>query len=100
MSRSAILRVIWTCGKARTDHWAKEVTLLREEMRCTLTYCEWKFSWWEQQVASCSGLLDLREGSSTYAIKQSEMWKTLGDRIDDEWTPLIHQYNLPSDWPE
>ena len=43
-----ILRSEWAKSRARADRASEEVLLVREEMRRTLEYFNWKATWWEE----------------------------------------------------
>lgn len=99
LSISDLLRVLWARGKARGERWTEEVTIVLEEMRRTLSYCEWKSNWWKMRQNARTGCAELMDGLSAYALKQAHMWTTMADSFASEWEPIIRQFHLPSDWP-
>lgn len=73
----------WAKAKARADRWEEEVVLLDEEMRRVLEFCQWKASWWAEQVPQREALpAPLAEGLKAYAAEQADM----EHRISLSWT--------------
>jgi len=75
--------VEWAKAKARADRWEEEVVLLDEEMCRVLEFCQWKASWWAEQVPQREALpAPLAEGLKAYAAEQADM----EHRISLSWT--------------
>ena len=73
----------WAKAKARADRWEEEVVLLDEEMCRVLEFCQWKASWWAEQVPRREALpAPLTEGLKAYAAEQADM----EHRISLSWT--------------
>ncbi|KAJ7156559.1 hypothetical protein C8R43DRAFT_1125754 [Mycena crocata] len=66
------IRVEWIRARARKIRWTEEVQTLREEMRRVLRYLEWQSGWWEERVATRTGLTaEVAAGIRGYALKQA-----------------------------
>ncbi|KAH9957066.1 hypothetical protein BGW80DRAFT_1139194, partial [Lactifluus volemus] len=67
------LRVEWLRCRARAARWKEEIQLVEEEMRRTLSFCEWKASWWdERHQARALVPFHVAEGVAAYAAEQAE----------------------------
>ncbi|KAF9552469.1 hypothetical protein CPC08DRAFT_738160 [Agrocybe pediades] len=66
-----ILRAEWAKSRARAARAREEVLLLREEMRQTVLFLEWKARWWDQRLTSRQvDNKELAEGLRAYASSQ------------------------------
>ncbi|PPQ87430.1 hypothetical protein CVT25_008165 [Psilocybe cyanescens] len=61
--------------------------LLKEEMRRTLAFLEWKANWWRdcQSVAGLQVSKDLQEGLSAYALSQAGVQDSLAAHFRKLW---------------
>lgn len=74
-----ILRSEWAKSRARCNRATEEVRLLREEMRRLVEFLNWKARWWtERQTLRSANDKALREGITSYAIKQARVQRELG----------------------
>ena len=97
---NATLKVEWCKTYARAERWREEELLVREEMRRTLAYCEWKTMWWKDQIGRRASVTPaLADGLSAYALKQAAVWDGLGLSFASKWATLFRKHNLPNAWP-
>ncbi|TDL14293.1 hypothetical protein BD410DRAFT_846162 [Rickenella mellea] len=101
------MRVEWVKSKARAERWDEEVTLVAEEMRCTLAFFEWRARWWEGQVyrrildvgdttplQRRSVTLDILSGLRAYALKQAAIQRNLARHFATLWVPFLSKHSL------
>jgi hypothetical protein len=81
-----ILRAEWAKSRARAARAEEEVLLLKEEMRRTLAYLEWKAEFWMAR-ANCRENEDceLREGLKSFALAQARLQKQLAEHFRKLW---------------
>lgn len=98
-----LLRSEWAKSRARVARATEEVALLREEMRRTLAYLQWKTEWWlarqKMRVVSDQGLA---EGLRAYASEQASIQSALSSNFQRLWqTPLemIDESPQKDEWP-
>lgn len=91
-----ILRAEWARSRARVRRCIEEVKLLREEMRRTTQFLDWKAEQWEARVDDREDLdQELKEGIRAYAIEQAELQRTLSSSFEAMFkTPLADVDNL------
>ena len=81
----------WSKSYARSQRWQEEVELLKEEMRRTLKFLEWKSSLWSSKALfrpdhpSSSAL---HEGLNAYALRQANVFTSLHDHFQSLWQGL------------
>ncbi|PPQ92725.1 hypothetical protein CVT25_014232 [Psilocybe cyanescens] len=70
-----ILRVEWVKSCARAIQAKEEVMLVKEEMRRTLAFLDWKANWWcdRQFSRAATEPKALLEGASAYALSQADI---------------------------
>ncbi|KAH8108919.1 hypothetical protein DFH11DRAFT_1516183, partial [Phellopilus nigrolimitatus] len=98
-----LMRCEWARSQARAERWEEEKILLVEEMRRTLTYSDWKATWWRGQAALRDNehlRADIRDGLRAYAQKQAVMWEQLAVSFATRWYKLLASNGLKTDWPE
>ncbi|KAH8802319.1 hypothetical protein DL96DRAFT_1718947 [Flagelloscypha sp. PMI_526] len=83
---TACCRVEWLKARARMTRWREEVLLLREEMRRTLRYLEWRSKWWQDQVPQSPPVLLAEIGAAAYAAKQASIMKTRATQWRKRWS--------------
>ncbi|KDR70916.1 hypothetical protein GALMADRAFT_75522, partial [Galerina marginata CBS 339.88] len=81
-----IMRAEWSESRARVRRAIEEVRLLREEMRRTLAYLDWKAGWWisRQTLKSVEDVV-LMEGLKAYCFDQSAHQLALKDLFQGIW---------------
>lgn len=81
-----ILRAEWAKSRARAARATEEVLLLREEMRRTMVFLEWKANWWRDRVelTSCADSA-LAEGIRGYAHEQAGIQDQLRAHFRGLW---------------
>lgn len=93
------MRVEWSKSQARKMRWEEEVELLKEEMRRTIIYYEWKASWWLQLEP---GLLTAENaiihGVNAYAQKQAFFCKALAESFAKAWLPYMQANKMETEW--
>ncbi|KAF9555789.1 hypothetical protein CPC08DRAFT_779954 [Agrocybe pediades] len=94
----AALRVEWCKARARAHRWQEECLLLAEEMRRVKAYFSWEEQTWLSKADEVKGsLIDAgcmeptSEGKYAYAIRQSEIRKSMRLRCEDLWDGLADQ---------
>ncbi|PPQ85548.1 hypothetical protein CVT25_006739, partial [Psilocybe cyanescens] len=85
--RDDILRVEWVKSRARANRAKEEVMLLKEEMRRTLAFLDWKANWWRnrQRSRAVAESKDLLVGISSYALSQAGVQESLANHFRDLW---------------
>jgi len=69
-----ILQAEWAKSRARANRATEEVRLLREEMRRLVEFLNWKARWWmAMQALRTPNDRALREGLTSYAVKQAHI---------------------------
>ena len=84
------LRVQWIKSRARSQHWAEEVLLLKEEMHRVLAYLDHKASHWTILATSygCTVSSQLDEGLHAYAKKQAQLLQDMAQSFEMKWAIL------------
>ncbi len=73
-----ILRAEWSRSRARVRRCKEEVMLLREEMRRTIEFLDWKAAQWETRMdAREDADEELAEGIQAYATEQAALQRNL-----------------------
>lgn len=92
MSKShfPVYQLEWSKSYARTHRWKEEVELLKEEMRRTLKFLEWKSSSWVSKASTFdpSLLTAFTEGLNAYAFRQADVFMSLRDHFLSLWQGL------------
>ncbi|KAH9484782.1 hypothetical protein JR316_0001684 [Psilocybe cubensis] len=90
-----ILRVEWAKSRARMMRAKEEVMLLKEEMRRTLAFLEYRKQWWLKRKSAWTGVRkDLLEGISAFAISQADIQDSLAQHFRALWaTPLVDGFS-------
>ncbi|KAF9551575.1 hypothetical protein CPC08DRAFT_738301 [Agrocybe pediades] len=87
-----ILRAEWAKSRARAARAREEVLLLREEMRRTVLFLEWKARWWDQCVASRQvDSKELAEGLRAYASSQAGLQRSLLEDFQRIWKAPLNE---------
>ncbi|KAH8111697.1 hypothetical protein DFH11DRAFT_1512691 [Phellopilus nigrolimitatus] len=96
------IRVEWAKAQARAERWQEEITLIVEEMRRTLAYCDWKAAWWREQatVRIVSEVPALASGLQAYAEKQAVTWEGLATSFAAKWYKAITSRGHAIEWPQ
>jgi hypothetical protein len=81
-----VLRAEWCKSRARAARAEEEVILLREEMRRTLKFLEWRANWWRQRV-SMRPMSDIvmREALRAFALDQAALQDRLAISFKELW---------------
>ncbi|KAF8199479.1 hypothetical protein BJ912DRAFT_844731 [Pholiota molesta] len=81
-----ILRSEWAKSRSRVNRSTEEVLLLKEEMRRTLEFLEWKAKWWIGRPSLRTGLSkELAEGLNVYALNQASLQRSLAQEFRALW---------------
>lgn len=60
--------------------------LLREEMRRTLRFLQWRSEWWRARETSWEGLHpETAEGLRAYALRQAHLHDAIARKFKDYW---------------
>jgi hypothetical protein len=72
------------------QRWAEEISLLQEEMRRVLVYCEKHAVWWDNRSSSRTNqtFLDLQDGTRAYALKQASILRNRAKVFAKMWSSL------------
>lgn len=93
-----ILRAEWAKSRARAHRSREEVNLLKEEMRRTLKFLEWRSQWWKDKPASWLGVSpQLSEGIRAYALEQADIQRRLADSFELLWKTPLAEFDDTSD---
>lgn len=85
---STTMRTEWARSRARAERWEEEETLLIEEMRRVLAYCEWRAAWWREQSQRRKNTDTdeaLVRGLEAYAEKQAVIFDNMATRCGTRW---------------
>ncbi|SJL06992.1 uncharacterized protein ARMOST_10334 [Armillaria ostoyae] len=85
----------WCHSHARAHRAHEEVLLLREEMRRTLRFLEWRGEWWRERRSTRNVDTALHEALEAYALKQSDLQHKLAVKFRDTWSTALK--NTPMD---
>ncbi|TEB19585.1 hypothetical protein FA13DRAFT_1802068 [Coprinellus micaceus] len=93
-------RIEWSKARARTQRWEEEYLLVKEEMRRTSHYMEWKAEWWRSRAdASVQGVSEeVRHGAKAYAYKQATLCQQLAKKFRDSWTAILAKIGDQITW--
>ncbi|TEB22263.1 hypothetical protein FA13DRAFT_1641660 [Coprinellus micaceus] len=93
-------RIEWSKARARTQRWEEEYLLVKEEMRRTSHYMEWKAEWWRSRAdASVQGVSEeVRHGAKAYAYKQATLCQQLAKKFRDSWTVILAKIGDQITW--
>jgi hypothetical protein len=81
-----ILRSEWAKSRARANRAEEEVLLVREEMRRTLEFLNWKACWWEERgKLRTPSDKDCLEGLQAYSMEQAALHKQLHTSFKGIW---------------
>ncbi|KAK0220577.1 hypothetical protein IW262DRAFT_1448720 [Armillaria fumosa] len=90
-----VLHSKWCRSRARAHRAHEEVLLLREEMRRTLKFLEWRGEWWRERHSTRNVDAALHEALEAYALKQSDLQCKLAVKFRDTWSTALK--NTPID---
>ena len=90
----------WMTSRARADRWVEEKELLREEMRRTLFFLEWKSRAWSEKVGMRKGscALDIQNGIDAYARKQANVYHEVAISFACKWLPHLDSSGFAVNW--
>ncbi|KAH8110267.1 hypothetical protein DFH11DRAFT_1547578 [Phellopilus nigrolimitatus] len=96
------IRVEWAKAQARAERWQEEITLVVEEMRRTLAYCDWKAAWWREQATrrTVSDVPPLASGLQACAEKQAATWEGLATSFATRWYKTVTAHGHAIEWPQ
>ncbi|KAK7035315.1 hypothetical protein VNI00_012082 [Paramarasmius palmivorus] len=85
-----VLRSEWCKARARAMRAWEELMLVREEMRRTLEYLDWRAREWDQcaQVELTGGVAE-REGQRAFALRQAKIQRSLKASFEKKWGRLM-----------
>jgi hypothetical protein len=92
-----ILRSEWCKSRARSNRGVEEVNKVKQEMKRTLRYLQWRAEWWTARVdLRPDAPLDLQEGLRAYARKQELLQENLRTSFQKLWgAPLVETLAVP-----
>lgn len=81
-----ILRSEWAKSRSRANRANEEVLLIREEMRRTLEFLNWRAQWWEER-GKLRTTLDkgFLEGLQAYSMEQAALHRQLHESFKSIW---------------
>jgi hypothetical protein len=87
-----VLRVEWCKSRARAKRSIEEFRRVKEEMRRTLMYLEWKSNWWTDRARARKGCSPaLLEGLQAYSEEQADLQLSLRDSFTKLWGTRLEQ---------
>uniref|UniRef100_A0A8H7XN35 CxC2-like cysteine cluster KDZ transposase-associated domain-containing protein n=2 Tax=Psilocybe cubensis TaxID=181762 RepID=A0A8H7XN35_PSICU len=90
-----LLRVEWARSRARVMRAKEEVSMLKEEMRRTLVFLDWKAAWWrERKNAISNASSDRLEAISAFAIVQADLQDSLAEHFQNLWRSPLQEATL------
>ncbi|KAF9781860.1 hypothetical protein BJ322DRAFT_1010483, partial [Thelephora terrestris] len=97
------MRAHWAKCQARAERYEEEVLLTVEEMGRTLSYFEWKRSWWlslqsEREMSDSPPPASVQRGLRAYAHRQANIYDTLIHSFADKWRETLKAHNLYPAW--
>jgi hypothetical protein len=92
------LRIEYAKSDARVKRWEEEMCLITEEMRRTLTFLEYKSTWWKNLQITESVDDSIKAGSLAYLERQSELFKCLHTHFRKLWAPTLELYRISHPW--
>jgi len=86
-----ILQVEWAKSRARAVRCWEEVLLLKEEMRRTIAFLDWKSRWWMDRQGARTDITskELQEGLHAYTEIQADLQKMLKAEFHAIWKVLL-----------
>ncbi|KAK7022727.1 hypothetical protein VNI00_017003 [Paramarasmius palmivorus] len=85
-----VLRSEWCKARARAMRAWEELMLVREEMRRTLEYLEWRAREWDEYAkAELAGGEAEREGQRAFALRQGRIQRSLKASFEKKWGRLV-----------
>ncbi|KAK7028481.1 CxC2 domain-containing protein [Favolaschia claudopus] len=86
------VRIEWSRARARRDRWVEEVMHLREEMRRTLRFLQWKALWWEERLLVQREVRgDIMAGVQAYAARQAAGMREIARRFKGAWDGSVSE---------
>lgn len=80
------LRIEWCKARSRSERWAEEVILLREEMRRVEAFFEWEKQQWLQRAPARTFENEAEcEGSVAYAKRQAALRSSIVTGFQSLW---------------
>lgn len=97
------MRVHWAKCQARAERYEEEVALTVEEMGRTLSYFEWKRSWWltlgsEREKSDTPTSAGVQRGLNAYAHRQASIYETLVVSFVSRWRKSLLSHKLNPPW--
>jgi len=93
------MRVEWAKSRARMMRWGEEYKLVQEEMRCVVTYFEFKAIEWEESAKKrTDGNPSVLNGVSAYAHKQAYIAREMAARCAEDWLPELTKSGVTASW--
>lgn len=95
------LRSVWCRSYERVKRTTEEVYRMREAMRATLQFLQWKSNWWTLRAGGRDSdpraKLELREAARAYAMEQADLQLRLAESFRSLWAvPLSQMPDVPS----
>lgn len=94
-----ILRSEWCRSRARMKRFTEEVHRIREEMRRTLQYLQWRKNWWLERRERRSDIDGtMLEGLQAYASEQADLQERLANSFCALWNQPLGEPALIPSW--
>ncbi len=91
------LRVEYSKAKARVTHWQEEILLIAEEMQRTVTFLQWKVTWWRSLAAEHIHV-DIQKGMTAYRHRQEAQLLCLAKQFAQSWLPTLQVGSFNVSW--
>lgn len=88
LNYSVVYRISWLRAKARYTRWKEEHILVQHEMRWTVAWFEHRAMIWQTRFDEVDDE-DSSDGLQCYALKQSNIWKRLGEHASKLFTTTL-----------
>ncbi|KAI0067061.1 hypothetical protein BV25DRAFT_1912397 [Artomyces pyxidatus] len=95
------LRVDWVKSRARARRWNEEIILLKEEMPRSVSFLQWKSTWWSDRAERRTDVrADVLSGLRAYAARQAAVYSSLAASFRKQWTKSLANHQMSVEWPE
>jgi len=84
----SVYRVNWLRASARYQRWDEEVTLVRHEMKWTVSFFHFKKEQW-RHLATGLGNSAWNKGLQSYAYKQANTWSAFESKAQQAFAKVI-----------
>ncbi len=92
------LKIEYAKAKARVARWHEEILLIREEMRRSVAFLQWKARWWRALMAEHPGRIDIQRGLTAYSRRQEAQLLGLAEQFATLWHPTLQAGGFEVSW--